>query len=207
MPPNYGYQYNAAAPKVEAMGNQSNYNTYGYTGYGYGGYGQVPVPGASARSAATTVGSIQSLYASAVSEKPQSIPATISTTAVTTVASDPAVAATAYASYYYGASTGTAPPQGVKYDAAVAAAQQFNAWRQQNTTVSGSTPVGQLPTTLATAAASGSAAYTSYYQGYPNYPAGYGSVPATAAASTGGASNTSNPAAAQTMPPYYGGYR
>lgn len=114
----------------------------------------------------------------------------------------------AYASYYgYGSSNtgGSTAPSGQagKYDAAMAAAQQFNAWQQQPPTPAAPTAATTAPPSAPTqsgqsTAAPPASAYAGYYSGYAAYGAGYGTAPTGA---------TPAVTSASTVPQYYAGYR
>ncbi|CAH8658212.1 unnamed protein product [Heterobilharzia americana] len=218
----YGYGYSTQSAKPDPGNNPSapppasqSYGAYNY-GYGYNAYGtQAAQASAVSRPTAPTTGSTQSLYASAVADKPQptqqaNTPVASSmvvTTTTTSTASDQSAAA-AYASYYYGApqSAGVTTQGAGKYDAAMAAAQQFNAWQQQQqpSAVSGSvsSSVPSAPTATVTPQTPSVNPYASYYPGYSTYPSSYGTMP------VGGVPPGTMPTApAPTMGQYYTGYR
>ncbi|KAH8867594.1 Heterogeneous nuclear ribonucleoprotein U-like protein 1 [Schistosoma japonicum] len=219
-PQGYGYGYSTQNAKPDA-GNTTNtpvsqsYGAYNY-GYGYGAYGSQPAQPSVSVSRPTPAGATQqSLYASVVADKPQqtqqAATSVVSSAASTTVASDhPASAAAAYASYYYGASQSSAgSAQGTgKYDAAMVAAQQFNAWQQQQqpSAVSGSvsSSVSSAPTATVTPQTQTPNPYASYYHGYSTYPSSYSTMP-IGGAPPGGVPTAVPPA--PTMSQYYTGYR
>ncbi|CAH8679665.1 unnamed protein product [Schistosoma rodhaini] len=217
-PQSYGYGYSTQNAKPDGSSNQNappvsqSYGAYNY-GYGYGTYGsQTAQPSATVSRCAPTTGTTQqSLYASAVADKPQltqqtAAPAVSSATTTTATSDHSTPAAAAYASYYYGApQSATGSTQGAgKYDAAMAAAQQFNAWQQQQqpSAVSGSvsSSVPSAPTATVTPTAN---PYASYYPGYSTYPSGYGTIP-VGGAPPGGVPTAAAPPA---MSQYYTGYR
>ncbi|CAH8633916.1 unnamed protein product [Heterobilharzia americana] len=201
--------------QLKVLNRILSYGAYNY-GYGYNAYGtQAAQASAVSRPTAPTTGSTQSLYASAVADKPQptqqaNTPVASSmvvTTTTTSTASDQSAAA-AYASYYYGApqSAGVTTQGAGKYDAAMAAAQQFNAWQQQQqpSAVSGSvsSSVPSAPTATVTPQTPSVNPYASYYPGYSTYPSSYGTMP------VGGVPPGTMPTApAPTMGQYYTGYR
>ncbi|CAH8677404.1 unnamed protein product [Schistosoma haematobium] len=219
-PQSYGYGYSTQNTKPDGSSNASappvsqSYGAYNY-GYGYGTYGsQTAQPSATVSRCAPTTGTTQqSLYASAVADKPQLTQQTtapaVSSAATTTATSDHSTpAAAAYASYYYGApQSATGSTQGAgKYDAAMVAAQQFNAWQQQQqpSAVSGSvsSSVPSAPTATVTPQTPAANPYASYYPGYSTYPSGYGTIPVGGA--PGGVATAAAPPA---MSQYYTGYR
>ncbi|VDQ06747.1 unnamed protein product, partial [Trichobilharzia regenti] len=225
-PQSYGYGYSHQTGKPDAGSNTTapqpvsqSYSAYNY-GYGYGAYGSQTGPTSASvpRSSAPATGSTQSLYASAVAEKPQTTQQTntsiassaVSSATTTSASSDQSATAAAYASYYYGTSQNVpVSTQGSgKYDAAMAAAQQFNAWQQQQTpsAVSGSvsSSVPSAPTATVTPQTQTSNPYASYYAGYSSYPSSYGNMPLGGAPGT---VPTATAPAAPTMSQYYAGYR
>ncbi|CAI2735211.1 unnamed protein product [Schistosoma spindalis] len=222
-PQSYGYGYSTQNTKPDGSSNANappvsqSYGAYNY-GYGYGTYGsQTAQPSATVSRCAPTTGTTQqSLYASAVADKPQLTQQTaapaVSSAATTTATSDHSTpTAAAYASYYYGAPQGaTGSTQGAgKYDAAMVAAQQFNAWQQQQqpSAVSGSvsSSVPSAPTATVTPQTPAANPYASYYPGYSTYPSGYGTIP-VGGAPPGGVPTAAAPPA-PTMSQYYTGYR
>ncbi|CAL8097417.1 unnamed protein product [Calicophoron daubneyi] len=214
----YGYGYGPQTMKSDPSTNQANppvgqsgYGSYGY-GYTYNAYSSQPGQSVGTQNRPNpAANSAPSLYASAVAEKPQqnaaqsSVPASAAQTA-NPASSDHsgAAAAAAYASYYNYPTTGGngTSATGGKYDAAMAAAQQFNAWHQQPSSLTGSNSTGNPPPTTAAGSTAptqpGASAYANYYGGYSTYGAAYGAqAPGSGTA----------PGSTQQMSQYYSGYR